>query len=221
MVGLGACILLLLANGIVGALTVEEAEPAAATRVVQSGPPPLSEPAPPPAPLDLAAVVVPGPPGFDQIPDASQVAVPGDSGARRPIGGPVDIERLVAERGDQARAVFGETRLVNGFVRAWQKPSSSELVTVRLYQFEDAAGATSYATRVIEAMSKAPATTFPVPATENTAGIDTHVDQGPNRLAYVVARRGRVVAAIAANATPPPEAGFLPALARAQLSLLP
>lgn len=220
MIGLGACILLLLATGIVGALTVEENKAGGGTQVVQSGSPPVTVPAPPAPPIDLGAVVVPGPPGFDQIPDSSEVAST-DAGPRRAIGGPVDIERLVSERGEQARAVFAETRLVNGFVRAFQKPSSSELVTVRLYQFEDAAGATAYATRVIAAMSKAPATTFTVPATDNTTGIDTQVDRGANRLAYVVTRRGRVVAAIAATAAPPPEAGFLSALARAQLSMLP
>lgn len=206
MAALAACIVFLFGAGVVGALTVEEGEAAS----TGSGSPPVTEPGPPAPPIDLAAVVVPGPAGFDQIPDA-----------RLLVGGPVDVERLASERGDQTKAVFQETRLVNGFVRAWQKPATGELVTVRLYQFADEAGAASYAKRVVQAMSKAPATTFVVPATTDTVGIDTRVDQGPNRLAYVFTRRGRVVAAIAATTVPPPEAGFLPPFARSQLSLLP
>lgn len=191
----------------VGALTVEEG---AAADVGAGGGPPVTEPPPPAPPIDLAAVVVPGPAGFDQIPDS-----------RLLVGGPVDVDRLAAERGDQTKAVFEETRLVNGFVRAWQKPATAELVTVRLYQFADEAGAASYAKRVVQAMSKAPATTFVVPATTDTVGIDTHVDQGANRLAYVFTRKGKVVAAIAATTVPPVEAGFLAPFARSQLSLLP
>ncbi|CAA9223792.1 MAG: hypothetical protein AVDCRST_MAG76-813 [uncultured Acidimicrobiales bacterium] len=196
----------LLGAGFVGALTVEEGEGANSG----GGSPPVIEPGPPAPPIDLAAVIVPGPAGFDQIPDA-----------RLLVGGAVDVDRLASERGDQTKTVFQETRLVNGFVRAWQKPATAELVTVRLYQFADEAGATSYSKRVVQAMSKAPATTFVVPATTDTVGIDTRVDQGPNRLAYVFSRRGRVVAAIAATTVPPLEAGFLPAFARSQLSLLP
>ena len=206
---LGACIAVLLGAGVVGALTVEEGE-AGGGGVGLKGSPPITEPGPPAPPIDLATVIVAGPSGFDQIPDT-----------RLLVGGPVDIDRLAAERGDQTRAVFQETRLVNGFVRAWQKPASSELVTVRLYQFADEAGAASYAKRVVQAMSKDPATTFVVPATNDTVGIDTHVDQGPNRLAYVFSRKGRVVAAIAATTVPPVEAGFLAPFARAQQSLLP
>ena len=208
VVVLAACIAVLLGAGVVGALTVEEGEAAGADLL--NGSPPVTEPGPPPPPIDLAAVIAPGPAGFDQIPDA-----------RLLVGGPVDIERLAAERGDQTRVVFQETRLVNGFVRAWQKPGSNELVTVRLYQFADEAGATSYAKRVVQAMAKEPATTFVVPATTDTVGIDTHVDQGANRLAYVFSRTGRVVAAIAATTVPPVEAGFLAAFARTQQSLLP
>ena len=206
MAGVGVCILLLLGAGVVGALTINEGTSDGAGLVAG----PVSEPGPPLPPIDLEAIVVPGPSGFDQIPDA-----------RLLVGGAVDIERLAVERGEQTKAVFNETRLVNGFVRAWQKPASSELVTVRLYQFADEAGAASYAKRVIAAMSKAPATTFVVPATTDTVGIDTRVDQGANRLTYVFSRKGRVVAAIAASVAPPPEAGFLAPFARSQLSLLP
>ncbi len=209
VVVLGACILVLLGAGVVGALTVEPAQPGDAQAGLQEAPP-ATVPGPPPAPIDLSAIIAPGPAGFDQIPDN-----------RLLVGGPVDIERLAAERGDQTRTVFQETRLVNGFVRAWQKPASNELVTVRLYQFADETGAASYAKRVVQAMSKEPATTFAIPATTDTVGIDTRVDQGPNRLAYVFSRRGRVVAAIAATIAPPVEAGFLPPFARTQLSLLP
>jgi len=202
-------ILVLLCGGIVGVLTVEE-EPDASTRAGGTGSPPVTRPGPSAPPIDLAAVIVPGPPSFEQIPDA-----------RLLVGGLVDLDRLAAERGEQTKAVFNETHLVNGFVRAWQKPASAELVTVRLYQFAEEAGAASYAKRVVQAMSKAPATSFVVPATTDTVGIDTHVDQGPNRLAYVFTRRGRVVAAIAATTAPPLEAGFLAPFARAQLSNLP
>ena len=207
MAGLGVCILLLLGGGVVGALTIEE-DPGDDGASLVAGP--LSEPGPPLPPIDLEAIVVPAPSGFDQIPDD-----------RLLVGGAVDIERLAVERGEQTKAVFNETRLVNGFVRAWQKPGSSELVTVRLYQFADEAGAASYAKRVIAAMSKAPATTFVVPATTDTVGIDTRLDQGVNRLTYVFSRKGRVVAAIAASVAPPPEAGFLAPFARSQQSLLP
>lgn len=187
-----------------GALTVDE-DPGASRS--GSGP---TEPGPPPAPIDLAAVIVPGPAGFDQIPDT-----------RLLVGGAVDIERLAVERGEKTREVFRQTRLVNGYVRAWQKPTTAELVTVRLYQFADDAGATAYAKRVVAAMSKAPATTYTVPATTDTVGIDTRVQQGANRLTFVVSRRGRVVSAIAAAVVPPPEGGFLVPFARSQLSLLP
>ena len=208
---LAACIVLLLGAGVVGALTVEDEATEAGTTSTLPGASPL-EPAPVQPPLDLAALIVGGPSGFDQIPDA-----------RLLVGGPADADRLAAERSDQARskAVFAETGLVNGFVRAWQRPQTSELVTVRLYQFTSDDGAKSYASKVIAAMSVAPATTFPVPATENTTGIDTQVTQGTNKVVYVVSRKGRVVAAIAATVVPPPEAGFLPPLARSQLSLLP
>lgn len=209
VVVLGALILVLLGAGVVGALTVEEGQPADAEVGLKEAPP-ATQPGPPAAPIDLAAIIVPGPEGFDQIPDN-----------RLLVGGPVDLEKLAAERGEQTRTVFQETRLVNGFVRAWQKPASNELVTVRLYQFADDAGAASYAKRVVQAMSKEPATTFAIPATTDTVGIDTRVDQGPNRLAYVFSRKGRVVAAIAATTAPPVEAGFLAPFARAQLSLLP
>ncbi len=70
-------------------------------------------------------------------------------------------------------------------------------------------------------MSAPPATTFPVPATENTTGIDTQTNQGANKVVYVVSRKNRIVAAIAASVVPPPDAGFVPPLARSQLSLLP
>lgn len=207
---LAACIVLLLGAGVVGALTVEEDEAGSRSLDVSSAP--IASTAPPAPPIDLAAVVVGGPPGFDQIPDARLV-----------VGGAADVDTLAAERSDQARskAVFEEAGLVSGFVRAWQKPATSELATVRLYQFATADGAKSYATKVIAAMSAAPATTFKVPATDNTTGIDTQVAQGANRVAYVVGRKGRVVAAIAATVAPPPDAGFLPPLARSQLSLLP
>lgn len=208
---LGACILVLFGAAVVGALTVDgSADAGAGAGAGGGGASAVTEPAPPAPPIDLGAVVVPGPPGFDRIPDSSLL-----------IAGTVDVERLAAERGDQTRVVFQQTRLVNGFIRAWQKPATSELVTVRLYQFADDAGAKSYAKRVTNAMSKAPATTFTVPATTDTVGIDTHVQQGGNRLAYVLSRRGRVVSAIAATVVPPPEAGFLAPLARSQLALLP
>jgi len=204
---LGACIVLLLGAGVVGALTVDEGGGRGGSGRGVAAP---SEPAPPLPPIDLEAIVVPGPPGFDQIPDA-----------RLLVGGNVDLEKLALERGEQTTAVFLETRLVNGFVRAWQKQDTGELVTVRLYQFADGAGATSYAKRVIAAMSKRPATTFNVPATTDTVGIDTQVQQGANRLSYVFSRKGRVVSAIAATVIPPPEAGFLAPFARSQLALLP
>lgn len=207
---LAACIVVLLGAGVVGALTVDEEEAGSTALDVPGAP--VSSTVPPAPPIDLATVVVGGPPGFDQIPDARLV-----------VGGAADLDKLAAERSDQARskAVFEETGLVSGFVRAWQKPATSELVTVRLYQFGTADGAKSYATKVIAAMSLAPATTFTVPATDNTTGIDTQVAQGANRVVYVVGRKGRVVAAIAATVVPPPDAGFLPPLARSQLSLLP
>ena len=204
---LGACILALLGAGVVGVLIVDEADGDAGPGGGVAAP---SEPAPPLPPIDLEAIVVPGPSGFDQIPDA-----------RLLVGGNVDLEKLALERGDQTAAVFKETRLVNGFVRAWQKPDTSELVTVRLYQFADDAGAASYAKRVTAAMTKPPATTFNVPATTDTVGIDTQVQQGANRLAYVFSRKGRVVSAIAATAVPPPDVGFLAPFARSQLALLP
>ncbi len=206
--GLAACIAVLLGAGVVGALTIEEGE--AGADLGLNGSPPVTEPGPPAPPIDLAAVIVPGPPGFDQIPDA-----------RLEAGGPVNADRLAAERGEQTKLVFQETRLVNGFVRAWQKQGSAERVTVRLYQFADDAGAASYVKRVAQPMSREPATTFVVPATTDTVGIDTHVDDGANRLAFVFSRKGRVVAAIAAASAPPVEAGFLAPLARSQLSLLP
>lgn len=208
--GLGACIVALLGTGVFGALTIDEEPEGTSELIVPSAG--VQEPAPVEPPLDLGTVVVGGPPGFDQIPDA-----------RLLVGGTADIERLAAERSDQARskAVFAETGLVSGFVRAWQKPSTAELVTVRLYQFKTADGAKSYANRIISAMSSPPASTFPVPATEDTTGIDTQTPQGANKVVYVVGRKNRVVAAIAATVAPPPEAGFLPPLARSQLSLLP
>ena len=213
MVALATCIVVLLGAGVVGAITVDEEEGAAVegTVTLPTTPTPGGEQAPAPA-IDLATVVVPGPSGFEQIPDG-----------RLLVGGAADVDRLAAERTDQARsrAVFAETGLVGGFVRAWQRPTTAELVTVRLYQFNDAEGAKSYATKVISAMSVAPATTFTVPATTDTVGIDTQVAQGANRVAYVVARKGRVVAAIAATVVPPPDGSFLPAMARSQLSLLP
>ena len=208
---LGACIVVLLGGGVVGALTVEEDEAGGdgTTTLIPSEPPPQ---VPPPPPIDLGAIVVPGPSGFDQIPDS-----------RLPVGGAADTERLASERTDQARskAVFAETGLVNGFVRAWQKPSTGELVTVRLYQFATPEGARAYSSAVVNAMNVPPATTFQVPATEDTIGIDTQVAQGANRLVYVVGRKGRVVAAVAATVVPPPDAGFLPPMVRNQLSLLP
>ena len=214
MVALAACIVVLLGAGVAGALTVdEEAEPSAqATPADVPGTSPLAEPVPSAPPLDLATVVVPAPAGFDQIPDA-----------RLLVGGAADVNRLAAERTDEerARAVFAETGLVNGFVRAWQKPGSNELVTVRLYQFATQDGAKAYASKVVAAMSAAPATTFVVPATTDTVGIDTQIPQGANRLVYVVGRKGRVVAAVAATVVPPPDAGFVAPLARSQLSLLP
>ena len=213
MVTLAVCIVLLLGAGVAGALTVdgdESATDAAGVGVPAEAPPAAPGPAQPP--VELAAIVVPGPAGFDQIPDGKLL-----------VGGAADLDRLAAERTDEARAraVFAETGLVNGFVRAWQKPATSELVTVRLYQFNTDEGAKAYAAKVVAAMSAAPATTFTVPATTETVGIDTQLAQGANRLAYVVGRKGRVVAAIAATLVPPPEAGFLPPLSRAQLSLLP
>ncbi len=213
MATLAGCIAVLLGGGVVGALTVDEESAAgagaASATVPTTTPPAELAPAPP---IDLASVVVPGPAGFDQIPDS-----------RLLVGGAADVDRLAAERTDQARsrAVFAETGLIGGFVRAWQRPTTAELVTVRLYQFNDAEGARSYAAKVVSAMSAAPASTFTVPATENTVGIDTQVAQGANRVAYVVGRKGRVVAAIAATVVPPPDGGFLPPLARSQLSLLP
>jgi len=204
---LGACILALLGAGVVGVLTVDEADGDGPGGGGVAAP---SEPAPPQPPIDLEAIVVPGPSGFDQIPDA-----------RLLVGGNVDLEKLAVERGEQTTAVFKETQLVNGFVRAWQKPDTSELVTVRLYQFANDAGAASYAKRVTAAMSKPPATTFNVPATTDTVGIDTQVQQGANRLTYVFSRKGRVVSAIAATVIPPPDAGFLAPFARSQLALLP
>jgi len=213
VVALGVGIALLLGGGVVGALTIDEESPgeASALTVPASIPPAEAVDAPPP-PLDLGTVVVGGPPGFDQIPDGKLL-----------VGGAADLDRLAAERTDQVRskAVFIETGLVSGFVRAWQKPSTAELVTVRLYQFKDADGAKAYATKVVAAMSVPPATTFKVPATDDTVGIDTQVAQGANRLAYVVGRRGKLVAAIAATVVPPPDSGFLPPLARSQLSQLP
>lgn len=204
---LGICILVLLGAGVVGALTVEETDGNGGGGGGVAAP---SEPPPPQPPLDLGAIVVAGPPGFDQIPDA-----------RLLVGGNVDLEKLALERGDQTTAVFKETRLVNGFVRAWQKQDTDELVTVRLYQFADDAGAASYAKRIMAAMAKPPATTFNVPATTDTVGIDTQVTQGANRLAYVFSRKGRVVSAIAASVVPPPDGGFLAPFARSQLALLP
>jgi hypothetical protein len=210
---LAACIVLLLGAGVVGALTVDPDENAGGTTPVDAGAlSPAIEPAPVAPPIDLATVVVGGPPGFDQIPDA-----------RLLVGGDADVERLAAERSnkDHSKRVFAETGLISGFVRAWQRPSTSELVTVRLYQFKNAEGAKGYADTVITAMSAAPASTFNVPATTDTVGIDTQMAQGANRVAYVVSRRGRVVAAIAATVVPPPDAGFLAPFARSQLSLLP
>ena len=210
---LATCIVLLLGGGVAGALTVDDREasgPAATTAGAEPTPP--AAVAVPEPPLDLAAIIVPGPAGFDQIPDGKLL-----------VGGAADVDRLAAERTDEARAraVFAETGLVGGFVRAWQKSATSELVTVRLYQFDTPDGAKAYASKIIAAMSAAPATTFVVPATTDTVGIDTQLAQGPNRLAYVVGRKGRIVAAIAATLVPPPEEGFLAPLARSQLSLLP
>lgn len=211
MVALGVCIALLLGTGVAAAFSIDDEE-AGSGRPVRVPPKPGASEVQQAPPIDLAAVVVPGPPGFDQIPDA-----------RLLVGGAATIDRLVTERTDQvrARAVFAETGLVGGFVRAWQKPSSSELVTVRLYQFADPDGARAYATKVISAMSGSPATTFSVPATTDTVGIDSQIPQGANKLVYVVERKGRLVAAIAATLVPPPETGFLAPLARSQLSLLP
>lgn len=208
---LGASIVALLGGGVVGALTVEEDEGGGGGTALEM---PSAEPPPqqPLAPIDLGAVVVPGPSGFDQIPDS-----------RLPVGGAADIDRLASERSEQtkAKAVFAETGLLGGFVRAWQKPSTGELVTVRLYQFGTPDGARSYAARVVSAMNVPPAMTFAVPATDDTTGIDTQVAQGANRLVYVVGRKGRVVAAVAATVIPPPDASFLPPLVRSQLALLP
>ena len=213
MAALAGCIAVLLGGGVVGALTID-GEGAAGEGARLASAPASTPPAElaPPAPIDLGSVVVPGPSGFDQIPDA-----------RLLVGGAADVERLAAERSEPARsrAVFAETGLIGGFVRAWQRPTTAELVTVRLYQFNDAEGAKSYKDKVVTAMSAAPATRFVVPATDDAVGIDTQVAQGANRVAYVVARKGRVVAAIAATVVPPPEGGFLPPLARSQLSLLP
>lgn len=206
VVGLAVCILGLLGAGVVGALTIEEEGDAGGPWNAAA----VTEPGPPLPPIDLGAIVAAGPSGFDQIPDAQLL-----------VGGAVDPDRLAAERGDQTKAVFQETRLISGFVRAWHKPATSELVTVRLYQFTDPAGASSYAKRVIAAMSKPPATSFTVPATTDTVGVDTMVMQGPNRLTYVFSRRGRVVSAIAAVVAPPVADGVLPPFARAQQVLLP
>lgn len=208
---LAAWIVVLLGAGLVGALSIDEGEAEGTSLNVPGSTVPAAV-APPAAPVDLGTIVVGGPPGFDQIPDG-----------RLLVGGTADIDRLASERTDQARAkaVFVETGLVGGFVRAWQKPTTSELVTVRLYQFADADGAKSYASRTVATMSAAPASRFTVPATEDTVGIDTQVAQGANRVAYVVGRKGRVVAAIAATVAPPPDAGFLTPFARSQMSLLP
>jgi len=213
VVALAVCIVVLLGAGVTGALTVEEeASGQSRPSVAASAKSPSAEPAPAPAPIDLGAVVVPGPAGFDQIPDAKLL-----------VGGAVTGARLAAERADQTRAqaLFTETRLVSGFVRAWQRPSTSELVTVRLYEFAGPDGAKAYATKVIAAMTGAPASTFNVPATDDTVGIDSHARQGPNRLMYVIQRKGRLVAAFAAALAAPPEAGPLGPLARSQQSLLP
>jgi len=212
---LATCIVVLLGTGVAAALTVDEQEAAGQDNRIPTVPtstPPTGELGPRVPPVDLGALVTGGPPGFDQIPDAKLL-----------VGGAADIDRLAAERADQsrARAVFAETGLVGGYVRAWQKPSTGELVTVRLYQFKNAEGAKAYATRVTTAMAAAPATSFTVPATSDTIGIDSQVAQGTNRIVYVVGRKGRVVAAIAATLVPPPESGFLAPFARAQLSLLP
>ncbi len=207
--GLAVCVVVLLGVGGYAAATFEEETDPGVLSLVPGS---IAEAPPAPPPIDLGAVIVPGPSGFDQIPDA-----------RLLVGGEADVDELAAERSDQtrSRAVFVETGLVGGFVRAWQKPASLELVTVRLYQFNDADGAKSYASKVVAAMSAAPATTFTVPATTDTTGIDTQVAQGSNRLVYVVGRKGRLVAAIAATVVPPPDDGFLAPFARSQLSLLP
>jgi len=208
---LATCIAVLLVGGVAAALTVDQPKAGGRGRAAQvvATKPPEAAPAPP---IDLAAVVVPGPVGFDQIPDTSLV-----------VGGAVSVDKLAAERPDpsRAQAVFAETGLVGGFVRAWQRPSTAELVTVRLYQFASPDGAKAYATRAIGAMAAPPATTFIVPATTDTVGIDSQVPQGSNRVVYVFERKGRVVAAIAATLVPPPDGGFLPPMARSQLSLLP
>lgn len=199
---------MLLGAGVVGVISVEgavEVGPAAAAGVDAP-----SIPSPPL--IDLGALMVPPPAGFDQIPDARLV-----------VGGSADAERLVAERSDKerSRAVFLETGLLSGYVRAWQRPSTAELVTVRLYQFKDAEGARSYANRIVAVMLTAPATKFTIPAATGAVGIDTQVAQGANRLVYVVGRKDRLVAAIAATVVPPPDGGFLALMARSQLSLLP
>jgi len=211
LLAIGACIAVLLGAGVVAALTVDEKDGGGGRSVGVSNQP-VAEQGPAAPLIDLAAVVVPAPSGFDQIPDARLI-----------VGGAATTDRLAAERVDQARAraMFTETGLVSGFVRAWQRPSTAEFVTVRLYQFANPDGAKAYAKRVIAAMSAAPATTFTVPATTDTVGIDSHIPQGANRLVYVLERKDRVVAAIAATLVPPPEAGFLAPMARSQLSMLP
>jgi len=211
LLAIGACIAVLLGAGVVAALTVDEKDGGGGRSVGVSNQP-VAEQGPAAPLIDLAAVVVPAPSGFDQIPDARLI-----------VGGAATTDRLAAERADQARAraMFTETGLVSGFVRAWQRPATAEFVTVRLYQFTNPDGAKAYAKRVIAAMSAAPATTFTVPATTDTVGIDSHIPQGANRLVYVLERKDRVVAAIAATLVPPPEAGFLAPMARSQLSMLP
>jgi len=213
LAALAACIAVLLGTGVVAALTIDERPAGGQGR---SGGPtttvPVGQLGPTLPPLDLGSLVVGGPPGFDQISDSKLL-----------VGGAASLDRLAVERADQnrARAVFAETGLVSGFVRAWQKPATSELVTVRLYLFSNPEGAKAYANKVISAMTAPPATRFNVPATSDTIGIDSQIPQGANRLVYVVGRKGRVVAAIASTLVPPPEAGFLPPMARSQLSLLP
>jgi len=212
-VALAVCVAVLLCTGVAAAFVVGNEAPAGQSRPARvPSALPAGEAGPSVPLIDLGAVVVGGPPGFEQFPDAKLL-----------VGGAAGVERLAAERADQtrARAIFTETGLVGGFVRAWQRPTTAELVTVRLYQFNNAEGAKTYANKVITAMSVAPATKFTVPATSDTTGIDSQVVQGANRLVYVVGRKGRVVAAIAATRGPPPEGGFLPPLARSQLSLLP
>ena len=58
------------------------------------------------------------------------------------------------------------------FVRAWQKPSTGELVTVRLYQFASPEGARSYADKVITAM---------IAARRRRLGDGTEVDEDCTR----------------------------------------